>query len=169
VDLEGIGEINLPALQPGSSIMPGKVNPVIPELVNHAHFLIMGNDLTISWACEAAQLELNVMLPIIIDRLLESLKVVTQVVTVFDEKCILGLSANEQACSANLGKSTALATALSTHIGYEAASIIAKKVAATGKTMKEAAQEVGMNEAEFNKIFKLNIKGRHARNTPDSH
>ena len=133
----GINEINLPQLQPGSSIMPGKVNPVAPEVVNQVAFQIIGCDLTVTLAAEAGQLQLNVMEPVIVYNILNALKLLTNAADVLASKCVAGITANPDICRAHLEASTAVATALSPVIGYERAAEIAKHVLASGKTMRE--------------------------------
>ena len=117
----GFGEIQLPARQPGSSIMPGKVNPVMAEVVNQVAFQVIGNDQTITLASEAGQFELNVMEPVLVYNLHQSLSMMTNVFNVFREYCIDGIVANKEACQDYVEKSIGIVTALNPHIGYEAA------------------------------------------------
>ncbi len=124
----GWGEIFLPAVQPGSSIMPGKVNPVIPEVLNQICFQVMGNDTTITFAASNGRLELNAFEPIIIYNLLESLRILTQGCVVLREKCILGIKANKKRCREEVIQSPGLLTALAPYIGYDAASKLAKEM-----------------------------------------
>ncbi|MBB4116524.1 aspartate ammonia-lyase [Rhizobium sp. BK226] len=133
----GLNEINLPALQPGSSIMPGKVNPVVPEVVNQVAFQIIGYDLTVTIASEAGQLQLNVMEPVIAYNILHSLELLTNAVDVLRTKCVTGITANVETCRKHLEASTAVATALTPAIGYERAAELAKEVLASGKTIRE--------------------------------
>ncbi|WP_064682902.1 MULTISPECIES: aspartate ammonia-lyase [Rhizobium] len=133
----GLNEINLPALQPGSSIMPGKVNPVVPEVVNQVAFQIIGYDLTVTIASEAGQLQLNVMEPVIAYNILHSLELLTNAVDVLRTKCVTGITANIGTCRKHLEASTAVATALTPAIGYERAAELAKEVLASGKTIRE--------------------------------
>jgi len=133
----GLNEINLPPLQPGSSIMPGKVNPVVPEVVNQVAFQIIGYDLTITLAAEAGQLQLNVMEPVIAYNILHSLELVTNAIEVLRTKCVAGITPNVQVCLRHLEASAAVATALSPAIGYERAAELAKKVLISGKTIRE--------------------------------
>jgi fumarate hydratase class II len=135
----GIGEISIPSLQPGSSIMPGKVNPVIPEAVIQVAAQVMGNDTTITMGGQAGNFELNVMLPVIAYNLLQSISALASVTQVFNEKCISGISANRETCAAYIEKSLALVTALVPRIGYDKGAEIAKKAHATGKTIREVA------------------------------
>lgn len=137
----GIGEINIPSLQPGSSIMPGKVNPVIPEAVIQVAAQVVGNDTTITLGGQAGNLELNVMLPVIAYNLLQSIHLLASAAKVFAEKCIDGISANTDRCAANIEQSLARVTSLVPHIGYDKAASIAKKAYETGKTVREIAME----------------------------
>lgn len=137
----GLNEINLPALQPGSSIMPGKVNPVVPEVVNQVAFQIIGYDLTITLASEAGQLQLNVMEPVIAYNVLHSLELLTNAIDVLRTKCVTGITANAETCRKHLEASTAVATALTPTIGYERAAELAKQVLASGKTIREVLAE----------------------------
>ncbi|MBL0373722.1 aspartate ammonia-lyase [Rhizobium sp. KVB221] len=137
----GLNEINLPALQPGSSIMPGKVNPVVPEVVNQVAFQIIGYDLTITLASEAGQLQLNVMEPVIAYNVLHSIELLTNAVNTLRTKCVMGISANPETCRKHLEASTAVATALTPAIGYERAADLAKQVLVTGKTIREILSE----------------------------
>ena len=135
----GIGEISIPALQPGSSIMPGKVNPVIPEAIIQAAFQVMGNDTTIMLAGQGGNFELNVALPVIAYNLLQSIELLTTSSKTLAQKCIQGIKANREACAANIKKSLALVTGLVPHIGYDKAAAIAKKAYETGQTIQEIA------------------------------
>jgi len=137
----GLNEINLPPLQPGSSIMPGKVNPVVPEVVNQVAFQIIGYDLTITLAAEAGQLQLNAMEPVIAYNVLHSLELLTNAIEVLRTKCVSGITANVQVCQRHLEASTAVATALTPAIGYERAAELAKKVLASGKTIREVLED----------------------------
>jgi aspartate ammonia-lyase len=123
----GLNEINLPAMQPGSSIMPGKVNPVIPEVVNQIAFKVIGNDLTVSLASEAGQLELNVMEPVIVQSLFESMEMLINGMDTLRQRCIVGITANEERCKELVMNSIGLVTALNPIIGYEASTIVAKE------------------------------------------
>jgi fumarate hydratase class II len=137
----GLGEINIPALQPGSSIMPGKVNPVIPEAVLQVAAQVMGNDTTIMLGGQAGNFELNVMLPVIAYNLLQSIELLAAAARVFAEKCIAGISANPEACAAYVEKSLALVTGLVPKIGYDKAAAIAKKAYESGKNIREIVAE----------------------------
>lgn len=140
----GFNEINLPARQPGSSIMPGKVNPVIPEVVNQVAFQVIGNDHTIALAVEAGQLELNVMEPVIAFNLIQSLEILHNVIKVFNERCITGITANKETCQTMVERSVGIITALCPYIGYEAASQLAKETIASGKSVPEIVTEKGL-------------------------
>ncbi|MDA8212552.1 MAG: aspartate ammonia-lyase [Clostridia bacterium] len=144
----GLGEINLPSLQPGSSIMPGKVNPVIPEVVNQVAFQVTGNDVTISRAAEAGQLELNVMEPVLVFNLLQSLDILRNVMAIFGEKCIKGITANVRHCRDMVENSVGIVTAINPHVGYEVASQVAKEAIATGRPVRELVLERGILTAE---------------------
>ena len=133
----GIGELILPELQAGSSIMPGKVNPVLPEALSQLYYLVSGNNLTIEKACEGAQLELGVMMPVITDRLIESLKLSAEMIEQFAKKCVAGILANKLRIREHLEKSTAYATLLNPIIGYDSAAACVKEAVATGKTLRE--------------------------------
>lgn len=138
----GLGEISLPELQAGSSIMPGKVNPVIPEAVNQAAFHVIASDLAITLAVQAGQLELNAFLPLVAHHLLGSMEILTHTVNVFTQRCINGITANTERCADLLDQSLATAAALAPHIGYDLASQVARKAFAEKKTVREAALEL---------------------------
>ncbi|SFL65418.1 aspartate ammonia-lyase [Pelosinus propionicus] len=133
----GLGELSLPARQPGSSIMPGKVNPVIPEVVNQVAYQVIGNDLVISLAVENGQFELNVMEPVMAYNLFNSLTILTNVVNTLNHKCVKDIEANEDRCREMIDKSVGIVTALLPHIGYEQSSAIAKEALKTGASVKE--------------------------------
>jgi len=137
----GLNEITLPAMQPGSSIMPGKINPVIPEVVNQVAFQVIGADLTITLAAEAGQLQLNAMEPVIAHNLLGSLNLLTNATIVLRRECITGITANVQKCRDHLEQSAAAATALCPVIGYERATAIAKAVLQSGRSIREVLAE----------------------------
>jgi fumarate hydratase class II len=139
----GLFEITLPSMQPGSSIMPGKVNPVMAEMLNMVCFHVMGNDLTIMTAAQAGQLELNVMTPIIAYNLLESLEILTNGVRLFTERCVMGISANEERCRELAERSIGLATALNAHIGYAAAAKVAQEAMSRGVSLRQVVLEHG--------------------------
>ncbi len=135
----GLGEITLPALQPGSSIMPGKVNPVIPEAVLQVAARVIGNDAGIAFAAQAGNFELLVMLPLIAHNLLESIELLGSAASLLAERCVSGLTANPGKCRANLEQSLALATALVPAIGYDRAAALAKEAFDSGRTLRETA------------------------------
>jgi fumarate hydratase class II len=135
----GIGEIILPAVQPGSSIMPGKVNPVIAEALIQAAAQVMGNDLVIALAGMGGYFELNLMMPVMAHNLLQSIRLLTRASSVFTRKCILGLKADRVRCEEMVEKSLAMVTALSPHIGHDRAAEIAREAYQTGKTIREIA------------------------------
>ncbi len=135
----GIGEINLPQVQAGSSIMPGKVNPVIPEAAAQIALVVMGNDQIITQAAASGNLELNQFMPLIAHKLLENLTLLEKAAQILNEKCITGITANAEVCRKNLENSTATITALIPEIGYEKASEIIKKAQTENKSVKEAA------------------------------
>jgi fumarate hydratase class II len=137
----GIGEIQLPATQPGSSIMPGKVNPVMCESVMMVCAQVIGNDTTITWAGANGNFELNVMMPVMAHDLLESIRLLANVVDVFCEKCVRGIVANEERCRELVELSMAMVTSLAPKIGYDRAAEIAKESARTGRTVREIARE----------------------------
>ena len=140
----GFNEINLPAMQNGSSIMPGKVNPVIPEVVNQIAFKVIGNDTTVTMAAEAGQLELNAFEPIILYSLFESLDTLTNGVRVFTEKCIKGITVNTEICRAEVERSTGIVTVLCPHIGYTKSASIAKRALRENRTVREIILEDGI-------------------------
>lgn len=133
----GLGEISLPARQPGSSIMPGKVNPVMPEMINQVAFQVLGNDHTISLATEAGQLELNVMEPVLAFNLLQSLSIMNNAFRAFTDYCLSGIKANEERLKDYVERSVGLITAVNPHIGYEVASRIAREAILNGKQVRE--------------------------------
>lgn len=133
----GLAEILLPAVQPGSSIMPGKVNPSIAEMVNQVCYQAIGFDTTIAMAAKAGELELNVMMPVITHNMVFGMQIVANAVRVFDEKCIRGIQADEAQCAYWLERSPALVTALMPKIGYAEAAKLSKEALATGKTVKQ--------------------------------
>lgn len=140
----GLAEINLPPVQPGSSIMPGKVNPVMAEVTAMVGFQVIGNDVAITLAAQAGQLELNVMTPVISFNILQSLELLANVIEVFSEKCIKGIAANPRQCRKYAEESTGLATILNPHIGYEAAAKVAQEALMTGKSIREIVIEKGI-------------------------
>ena len=150
----GLGEISVPPLQPGSSIMPGKINPVIPEAVIQVAAQVIGNDTTIMLGGQSGNFELNVMLPVIAYNLLQSITLLASASEVFAEKCLSGVLANREKCAAYIEQSLALATGLVPHIGYDRAADIAKKAHETGKTIWEIARkEDVLPESVLTRIF----------------
>ncbi len=139
----GFAEILLPPMQPGSTIMPGKVNPVIPEVVNQVCFQVIGNDVTITMAAEAGQLELNAFEPVIGFNILQSLTLLENAFNVLRERCVAGIKANVDRCRDLIECSTGIVTALVPLIGYEAAANLAKEALASGRTIRELATEKG--------------------------
>lgn len=137
----GLYEINLPPMQPGSSIMPGKVNPVIPEVVNQICFKVMGNDLTVAMASEAGQLQLNVMEPVIALSIMESIQYLTNGMLTLREKCVDGITANVEHLEKEVRNSIGIVTALNPYIGYKASTFIAKKALETGRSVYELVLE----------------------------
>ena len=144
----GFSEINLPAMQNGSSIMPGKINPVIPEVVTQVAYNVIGNDFTITMAAESGQLELNAFEPILFYNLFESIETLTQVIDTFRENCILGITANKERCLSLLESSVGISTALCPYIGYKKAAEIAKESLATNIPIKEIVITKGLLSTE---------------------
>ncbi len=144
----GINEINLPAQQPGSSIMPGKVNPVIPEAVNQVAYQVMGHDLAICMAAEAGQLQLNAMEPLIIYNILESMRLLKRAMMMLDERCIRGITANRDACADMVHRSIGLVTALNPYIGYENATRIASRALKENRSVIDLVEEEGLLPAD---------------------
>jgi aspartate ammonia-lyase len=157
-----LAEIQLPAVQPGSSIMPGKVNPVIAECLNMVAFQVLGNDLTVAFAVQAGQLELNVMTPVIMYNVLFSIQILTNCLIVLREKCVKGIQVDEERCRNYLDKNPALATFLSRKIGYLEASMIAKQAVEEDKSVKEVAvQKNVLNHEELDRVFdRKNLMGK---------
>ena len=150
----GFGEINLPAKQNGSSIMPGKVNPVIPEVVSQVAYKVTGNDVTIAMAVEAGQMELNAFEPVIFESLFQSITILTNAATTFADNCISGITANEERCRELVDSSVGVITALCPHIGYTRAAKIAKEALAKEISVKELIlRERILTERELNKIL----------------
>ena len=149
----GLAEIRLPAVQPGSSIMPGKVNPVVPECMNMICFQVMGNDTCIAHATAAGQFELNVMMPVISHNLLGSLGILTNGVHMLRERCVEGIEAEREQCSAYLESTIGLATVLNPVIGYHQAAEVAKEAAASGKSILDVVLERGiLSKDEFHEL-----------------
>ena len=137
----GLNEINLPAMQPGSSIMPGKVNPVIPEVVNQIAYKVIGNDLTVTLASEAGQLELNVMEPVIVQSLFENIDMLINGMKTLNYKCVVGITANEEVCKGYVANSIGIVTALNPLLGYEACSSLAKTALADNRSVYDLVLE----------------------------
>jgi len=150
----GIGEIQLPATQPGSSIMPGKVNPVICESVMQVCTQVFGNDAAITWAGANGNFELNVMMPVMAHNILESIRLLANVCEIFTDKCIAGIGANKERCQELVELSMAMVTSLAPKIGYDRAAEIAKESAATGRTVRELCLEKKvLPDAELNRAL----------------
>ena len=151
----GLNEINLPPMQPGSTIMPGKVNPVIPEVVNQVAFAVVGNDVTISMASEAGQLELNVMEPVIGYSLFQSINMLRRACMTLADSCVSGITANRERCRELVENSIGLVTALNPYIGYEKSAEIAKEAMRTGGSVYEIVLEKGyLSRDELDDILK---------------
>lgn len=140
----GFNEINLPKMQPGSSIMPGKVNPVIPEVVNQVCFKVIGNDLTVTFASEAGQLQLNVMEPIMVQSIMESINFLINAMDTLRERCITGITANKDICANMVKNSIGIVTALNPYIGYKNSSKVAKEALETGRSVYDLVLERGL-------------------------
>jgi aspartate ammonia-lyase len=152
----GLAEIMLPAVQPGSSIMPGKVNPSIAEMVNQVCYQALGLDTTVAMAAEAGQLELNVMMPVIAHNMVFGLTIVGNATRVFAERCIAGIEADEKLCGYWLERSPALVTALAPKLGYAESAKLAKEAIATGLTVKELVVKKALLEGkELEEILDL--------------
>lgn len=150
----GINEINLPPMQPGSSIMPGKVNPVIPEVVNQIAFKVIGNDLTVTMASEAGQLELNVMEPVIVQSLFESIEMLKNGMMTLKYRCIDGITANEERCLWLVHNSIGLVTALNPYLGYEVSTMLAKEALTSNRSVYELVLEKNlMSKAELDNVL----------------
>ncbi|MBU3874338.1 aspartate ammonia-lyase [Faecalicatena sp. AGMB00832] len=150
----GFGEINLPAKQNGSSIMPGKVNPVIPEVVNQVAFNIIGNDVTITMAAEAGQLELNAFEPIVFYCLFQSIDTLAYAVETFVDNCVKGITANKERCKELVDNSVGIVTAICPHVGYAKAASLAKAAIKTGVSVRKLILDEGLlNEEELEEIL----------------
>lgn len=149
----GIGEFILSPMQAGSTIMPGKVNPVIPEMVAQVAFKVIANDSAITSAAMSGQLELNAFTPLIAESLLESLDIMRSAIQIFENRCVATIKVNETICLENVEKSSALATALVHHLGYEKASEIAKTAQRQGKTIRQIMQDMGTYDELLNKVL----------------
>ena len=144
----GLGELRLPALAPGSSIMPGKVNPVMSEMLVMACAQVVGNDAAVTLGGLGGTLELNAMIPLIAHNLLQSISLLSNASLAFAEKCVDGIEADREACAATVERSLSMATALVPHVGYDKAAEIAKKAHATGQTVRELATREGVMAAD---------------------
>jgi fumarate hydratase class II len=151
----GLGELFLPELQKGSSIMPGKVNPVIPEVVLQVSAQVIGNDTAITLAGSQGNFELNVRVPLIARNLLESIRLLASTSRIFAEKCVDGIRANEEGANRSAEATLAAATALNPHIGYDKAAEIVKEAAASGRPLREVAYEMGVDEETYDKAMDL--------------
>jgi aspartate ammonia-lyase len=159
----GLSEIALPSVQPGSSIMPGKVNPVMAECLDMVAFQVVGNDAAVALAVQAGQLELNVMTPVIAYNMLFSIQILANYIPVFTKKCIKGITVNEKRCEQYLEKNPSLSTLLAPKIGYLEAAKIAKQAQTENRTVKEVALEKGLlKPEELEKIFnRKNLLNEH--------
>ena len=150
----GFGEISIPALQPGSSIMPGKVNPVIPETVLQVAAQVIGNDAAITLGGQGGNFELNTMLPVIAYNLLQSIDLLASAAGIFADRCIKAITADRKTCAESIEQSLALATYLVPRIGYDAAAAISEKAYRTGKSIRQVAREEGLfSEAALTEMF----------------
>ncbi len=150
----GFGEIQLPALQPGSSIMPGKINPVVPEVAAQVGYQVVGNDVTIALAAASGECELNVMRPVIIHNLLQSFEILTNVLRILESRCVKGIKANVEKCRANAESSFGIAAALNPYIGYSKAAECVKEAIRSGRTLREVVLAKGFLCArDLNKIL----------------
>jgi aspartate ammonia-lyase len=152
----GIDELRLPAVQPGSSIMPGKINPSIPEMVNQVCFQVVGNDTTVSMAAEHGQLELNVMMPVIGHNILLSMQIMTSAASVLDANCVRGIEANKEMNAYWVERSAALGTALAPQIGYAAAAELTKRSVKEGVLIRDLVKREGvLPPEEIDKVLDL--------------
>jgi aspartate ammonia-lyase len=161
----GLGEIQLPTVQPGSSIMPGKVNPVMAECLNMIAYQVIGNDLVISMAAQAGQLELNVMMPVMMHNIIQSIQLLTNYLPTFTKKCVEGITVNSEQCTTYLDLNPSLAVFLAPYVGYLEAAKIATRALKEKRSVLEVAVEEGLIEAKqakeiFEKEFLLGRKRR---------
>jgi fumarate hydratase, class II len=140
----GLAEIRLPDLQPGSSIMPGKVNPVLVEALTQVSAQVMGNDTVVAFAGSQGNFELNVYMPVIARNLLESIRLLGNVTRLFADRCVAGIEADVERCRAYAESSPSLGTSLNPYIGYDAAAVIVKESMATGRSVRELVLEKGL-------------------------
>lgn len=151
----GLNEINLPKMQPGSSIMPGKVNPVIPEVVNQVCYAVIGNDITVTLACEGGQLQLNVFEPVVAYSLFNSIAMLKRACRTLATKCVDGITANEEICKNFVYNSIGIVTAFNPYIGYENSASIAKEALESGKSVSEIAiKRKLLTQAQINDILR---------------
>jgi len=162
----GLAEIALPAVQPGSSIMPGKINPSIAEMVNQVCFQVLGNDQTVTLASEAGQLELNVMMPVVAHNLVFSLEILAAAVRVLGERCVAGITADAAMCAHWLERSPALVTALAPKIGYAESAKLAKESLAKGVTVRQLVEDKGVLKGkeldavlDYRKMTEIGVPG----------
>jgi fumarate hydratase class II len=152
----GLGELRIPDLQPGSSIMPGKVNPVMSEMVMQVAAQVVGNDATVTWSAANGNFELNVMMPVLSHNLSESISILANATRVFAERCVEGLEANRERARELVERNVIVVTALNPHIGYDAGAKVAKEALATGKSVREIVLEHGlMTEADLDRVLDL--------------
>ncbi len=156
----GLGELLLPELQKGSSIMPGKVNPVIPEVVLQVAAQVIGNDTAITVGGMQGNFELNVRIPLIARNLLDQIKLLTAAATLLREKCVDGIEANEEMTLRHAESTPAIATALNPHIGYDKATEIVKEAVASKRTIREVAREKGVDEETLDQALDLTAMAR---------
>ncbi|RVD46887.1 lyase family protein, partial [Mesorhizobium sp. M7A.F.Ca.ET.027.03.2.1] len=140
----GLGEIRLPPVQAGSSIMPGKVNPVIPEMMNQIGFQVIGNDLTVTLAASAGQLQLNAMEPVIVLNILQSMRMLTRGMEIFKQRCIDGIEVDVDRCKTLLDQSLVLTTPLAKLVGYGKAADLSKKALAENRELRQVIEEEGI-------------------------
>jgi fumarate hydratase, class II len=163
----GLAEIHLPDLQPGSSIMPGKVNPVLPEAVQQVVAQVVGNDAAVAFGATTGAFELNVMLPVMGDNLLSSIDLLARVSVLLADRCIDGIEADEERCLRLAGSSAAIVTAIVPLVGYEAAAAAAKRAVAEGRTVREVVLEMGLvdDERALDDALDLRSMARGGRRT----
>ncbi|HEV2075044.1 MAG TPA: class II fumarate hydratase [Thermoleophilaceae bacterium] len=159
----GLAELRLPELQKGSSIMPGKVNPVIPEVVLQVAAQVIGNDAAVTVAGSQGNFELNVRIPLIARNVLESIQILASASLLLSDRCVQGLEANEESCTAHAEATLATATALNPHIGYDRASEIVKEAADSGRVLREVAREMGVEEETLDQALDLKAMARGGR------
>jgi fumarate hydratase, class II len=159
----GLAELRLPELQKGSSIMPGKVNPVIPEVVLQVAAQVIGNDTAITVAGTQGAFELNVRVPVIARNLFESIRILTSASHLFAERCVDGIEANEAVLSRNAESTPAIATALNPHIGYDKGTEIVTEAVESGRTIREVALEHGVDERTLDEALDLRAMTRGSK------